>query len=131
MNAQINKLPTTNSNAYRAAIRTYLADATEVEDNENATEDERIAYMIDRFRSEYGHEIARHGTQTAAQNWLQGLAINVEYMDHDIPDTVAKLHGMDNANDFTERLRNACVTYWWSALAVAVAREVQNSTQPA
>ena len=118
----MNKLPTTNSNAYRAAIRTYLANATEIEDQPNATEDERIAHMLDRFRSEYGHEITRYGLQTAAQNWLQGLAINVEYMNHDIPDAVAQLHGLRNANQFTERLRNACVENWWTSLAASLAR---------
>lgn len=118
----INKLSTTNSNAYLAAIRTYLANATEIEDQPNATEDERIAHMLDRFRSEYGHEITRYGLQTAAQNWLQGLAINVEYWDSEIPDTVAQLHGLPNAAEFTERLRNACVENWWTSLAASLAR---------
>lgn len=117
----LDKLPSTNRKEYRAAIRSYLAACTEVEDKEDATEDERIAHLLDRFRAEYGWRIAQAGAQTAALDWLQGLAINVEYMNHAIPATVLRIHGIEGAT-MSERLADTVVGGWWQHLAANVVR---------
>ena len=122
----LDKLPSTNTNAYRAAMRTYLANATEVEGNNDeehidATEDERIAYMIKRFESEASWNIARVGAQAAATDWLQGLAINVEFQNHNIPPTVLRIHGL-KAQPMSARLERVVIDGWWQHLGYHVAR---------
>ena len=116
----IDKLPTTNSNTYRAAVRRYLADATEVEHKPNASEDERIAHMIERFEAEYGWNIDRQGPHRAAKEWLQGLAINIEYMDAEIPGVVLGLHGL--SGQMSPRLERAVVQGYWEHMAAQVCR---------
>lgn len=116
----INKLSTTNSSAYSAAIRTYLANATEIEDQPNATEDERITHMLERFEAEYGWNIQRQGPQRAAKEWLQGLAINIEYMDHTIPSVVLGLHGLKGK--MSPRLENTVVRGYWDHMATQLCR---------
>ena len=122
---QVTKLPSTNNAAYRARMRSYLADAVEIDDKPNATEQERLNHLAQRFRAEYGWAIERQGKQRAAVNWLQGLAINVECWNHAIPKQVLKLHGMEGrtvSDKFAERL----VDGWWNHLAANVVRLLDN-----
>jgi hypothetical protein len=37
------------------------------------TDDEKILFLFNTFRSEAGHEITRNGTQKALEYWLSGL----------------------------------------------------------
>lgn len=121
--APLNKLPRTNTKAFRAALRSYLADATEVEGNDNATEDERIAYMIERLRSEYGWRIEVDGVHSAAHGWLQGLALHTSHYYGDIVRDTLIMHGMDPATEVTDRLWDAITDNWWTILALGVVRE--------
>ena len=41
-------------------------------------------YITRRFYSEYSHDIARYGLHGAIKGWLQGLALDVPYMNFDI-----------------------------------------------
>lgn len=122
----INKLPRTTTKEYYRAMRSYLAFCTEVDEKEDATEEERVSYMVKRFRDEYGWMIERAGVERAAVEWMQGLAIGVDYMNHAIPSAVLKLHGYDpNRVRMSERLEEVVINGWWLHLGQALARIIR------
>lgn len=132
----IDKLPKTNTAAYREALRTYLASATEIDGNPRARKETRLAHMAERFRAEMGWKFGQPAPGTvklatgqmvrAATEWLQGLAIDVAYMDYDIPAVAARTHGLRKGaeKNFSPRLVRACVANYWPVLGKAVAREL-------
>lgn len=59
-------------------------------DTESDTALDKARYSHERFTSEYGHEVARYGQDKAVINWLQGLAINIPYMNVEILELAVK-----------------------------------------
>jgi len=56
----------------------YIIDSVDWEGDDELktppkTDKEKLKYLYDRFKSEYGHEIPRVGEQRAFANWLAGL----------------------------------------------------------
>ena len=43
------------------------------------TREEKIRFLKARFYSEYGYNVKKQGEQRALINWLQGLALDVEF----------------------------------------------------
>jgi len=43
-----------------------------------------LAYILGRFNSEYGWLIQQKGLVTAGKEWMQGLALHVPYMNHEV-----------------------------------------------
>lgn len=123
----IEKLPSTNNKAYRARVRSYLAEATEVDGNDQATEQERLNHLVERLKAEVGWMIKGDGSgrYEAAIHWLQGLAINVEYLNSEIPSTVLKLHGLEGET-LTDALSERLINGWWRHLADNVVRLMAN-----
>lgn len=60
-------------------ILAVLAEEIIAESGGNPSCGDCIEYMRDRFQSEMGWDIDRSGRQKAMQNWLQGLAIPIEF----------------------------------------------------
>ncbi len=52
--------------------------------NKCETHQEKIDFLQARFKSEYQWSIDRVGEQKAMTEWLQGLSINIDYMNWDI-----------------------------------------------
>ena len=66
---------------------------------------ERIQFLMDTFRSEYGHQINRMGAFRAFVEWLQGLpsSINIAYTYSDIIDIGKNIGVLDyNASEKKE-----------------------------
>lgn len=45
---------------------------------------QKIDFLRERFNAEYGYRVDQIGRQPACREWLQGLAINIAYTNHDI-----------------------------------------------
>lgn len=65
-----------------SAMRDYLND--EIVDAYNLPSRDIIATVKNRFNSEYGWLVERYGEHNALTDWLQGLALPIEYSDYDI-----------------------------------------------
>lgn len=85
------------------------------------------AYIVERFMSEMGWNIARKGAQGAAMDWVQGLAINVPFYDLEILELceaqgvrvkAKTLKGQESADILT-------VERYWRALAFQVVKMVE------
>ena len=71
---------------FTPAIKAYLVTVLASEDHGlvNPTEKELFSYAKQRLTGEYDHVIATQGLQAACREWLQGLALNVEYTYYEI-----------------------------------------------
>ena len=51
----------------------------DIEGNPISSEADKINYIFDRFNSEYGWRVNQVGRLAAMTEWLQGLALDIEY----------------------------------------------------
>ena len=67
-------------------IRQYILDCIDegLEGETLTTDQAKIKYLRDRFNSEYGWMVLRVGKLKACREWLQGLALNVDFYYYDI-----------------------------------------------
>ena len=75
-----------------------------------------IAYIADRFNSEMKWRIDQAGQQTAMIDWLQGLALNIEYNNHDILDLAIKWGSI--GSNASEKQEQKILDHYWQFMAV-------------
>ena len=68
------------------------------------------------FADEYQYRVDQVGPQTAAMDWLQGLAINVEYRNHAILELAREWGSIPP--DATERQEEKLLNNYWRFMAV-------------
>ena len=93
----------------------YILDCIDSEDESLTTIAEKIAYCESRFNSEAGWNIDRIGRQAACTEWLQGLAINIEFSNYEIL-KLAKQWG-SIPNDATERQEDKILDNYWNFMS--------------
>ena len=102
---------------YKKNYKNYILSTIE-EDSEGkpiTTEQDKINYIFNRFNSEYGWNIERVGKFKAMTEWLQGMALNIEYMNGAIIPLAIKMGSIDeNPN---EKLQNRVIDNYWSFMA--------------
>lgn len=102
---------------YKKNYKNYILSTIE-EDSEGkpiTTEQEKVKYIFDRFYSEYGWNIDRVGKFKAMTEWLQGLALNIEYMNGAIIPLAVKMGSIDE--NPSEKLQNRVIDNYWSFMA--------------
>ena len=102
---------------YKKNYKKYILNTIEtgLNDEPLKTDQEKIKYLFDRFNSEYGWNIERVGKKKAMTDWLQGLALNIEYWnDAIIP--LAKKMGSIEENP-SEKLQARVIQNYWSFMA--------------
>lgn len=82
------------------------------------TKKEKLQFLKDTFKSEYGHAIARQGEQKAFQEWMQGLpsSYNVEFYNNKIL-ALAKKSGSLPQNA-TEKQEDRVIENYWNFMSV-------------
>ena len=70
-----------------------------------------IQHIKERFESEYSFFIKQYGTGKALSEWLQGLALDIEYTYHDIIER-AKLYGSLPENPTDNECYKITSNYW-------------------
>jgi len=113
----------TNSKRYKVNIKKYILDNIDVSDSNRKyknpnSENAKIHYVLDRFKSEYLHEynLIRYkgNVSKIMAEWLSGLALNFDYYYYDIIQVSKKLHEVD---EFTEKYEERIKENWWQHLA--------------
>ena len=102
---------------YKKNYKNYIL-STIVEDGEGkplTTDQEKINYIFDRFNSEYGWNIERVGKQKAMTEWLQGLALNIEYWNDAIVPLAIKMGSIDP--NPSEKLQFKVIENYWAFMA--------------
>ena len=112
--AEMSKLHHTK---YKDNYKKYILSTIQ-EDGEGKpikTDEEKVKYIFDRFYSEYGWNIERVGKFKAMTEWLQGLALNIEYMNCEIVPMAIKLGSIDE--NPSEKLQTKIIDNYWSFMA--------------
>jgi len=102
---------------YKKNYKNYILSTIE-EDTEGKpikTEQEKINYIFDRFNSEYGFMVERVGKQKTMTEWLQGLALDIEYWNDNIVPLAIKMGSIDE--NPSEKLKAKVIDNYWSFMA--------------
>tara|TARA_X000000950_G_scaffold274606_1_gene359905 strand:+ start:560 stop:931 length:372 start_codon:yes stop_codon:yes gene_type:complete len=99
--------------AYKKNYKEYILSCIEedIEGNPITSEADKINYIFDRFNSEYGWRVQQVGKLSAMTDWLQGLALNIEYRNYAIIDLAVKLGSLDE-NPSEKLQEQVCDNYW-------------------
>ena len=113
----------------RATIQAYILSVVESSDFEDCsyftkceTREEKISFLKSRFFSEYGHNIKRQGEQKALIEWLQGLALDVEFLSVLIVELMDSwgLVKRNKNGDITEKSYDKALDEYWNRLSMAI-----------
>lgn len=101
-------------------IREYLLSVIEdgLNGEELTTDQEKIAYLKDRFHSEYQWSIDRYGKLKACREWLLGLALNVDYSYYDIEQKLKEWGILDGSE--SEKVSDKELDQYWDRLSSGV-----------
>ena len=102
---------------YKKNYKKYILSTIET-DNEDKplnTDQDKIKHLFDRFTSEFGWNIERIGKHKAMTEWLQGLALNIEYWNDQIVPLAIKMGSIDE--NPSEKLQSRVIENYWSFMA--------------
>ena len=102
---------------YKKNYKKYILSTIETDSNNKPlnTDTDKIKYLFDRFNSEFGWNIERIGKQKAMTEWLQGLALNIEYWNDQIVPLAIKMGSIDE--NPSEKLQARVIENYWSFMA--------------
>ena len=105
---------------YKENYKKYILGTIEtgIDDEPLKTNQEKIKYIFDRFYSEYGFMIERVGKQKAMEEWLRGLALNIEWYDDAIVDLAIKMGSIDP--NPSNKLRSKVEQNYWLFMATII-----------
>ena len=103
--------------AYKKNYKEYILSCIEedIEGNPITSEADKIKYIFDRFNSEYGFRVQQVGKLSAMTDWLQGLALNIEYWNDAIIDLAVRLGSIDE--NPSEKLQEKVSENYWRFMA--------------
>lgn len=98
----------------RKQVEEYILEGITSEDEELKTSSDKIKHVLKRFNSEYAHMIERVGKYRAFSEWLQGLALDFDFMNYEI----IKLGNKWGFKLDNERTEDLFLNQWWDFLAM-------------
>lgn len=104
----------TNTNKFKQTVFTYLCNAAELQGSERDV----AKYLFQRFESEYNHGSNRKcipNNQQRIAEWLSGLAIDIDFTNHDIIERAKEWHSVDG---FDEAMVEKITNNWFNFLAI-------------
>ena len=113
----------------RATIQDYILSVVDSSGFENCdyftkceTRQEKISFLKARFFSEYDWNIKKVGEQRALINWLQGLALDVEFYNVkiiELMDSWGIVKRLKNG-DISEKQYDKTLDEYWNRLSMAI-----------
>ena len=102
---------------YKENYKNYILSTIQTDNDgkELDNNQDKIDYLFNRFYSEYDWSIKRNGKLKAMIDWLQGLALDIEYYNHDILE-LAKVMGSVSDN-LTEKQEDRILLNYWNFMA--------------
>lgn len=113
------------SNELDKVSKLYILDCIDSEGYEDCTyfnqcetAQDKINFIQARFKSEYQWRVDQVGEQIALTDWLQGLAINIDYMNYNILNLAVKWGSIpENA---TEKQEQKILDNWFNFIAAKI-----------
>lgn len=102
---------------YKKNYKKYILSTIEEDINGKliTTDKEKIKYIFDRFYSEYGWSIERVGKHQTMIEWLQGLALDIEYWNDEIVPLAIKMGSIEE--NPSDKLKTKVIDNYWSFMA--------------
>tara|TARA_A100001201_G_scaffold136517_1_gene125595 strand:- start:43 stop:411 length:369 start_codon:yes stop_codon:yes gene_type:complete len=102
---------------YKKNYKNYILSNIDedIEGNPITSEADKINYIFDRFNSEYGWRVNQVGKVTAMVDWLQGLALNIEFYNDEIINLAIRLGSIDE--NPSEKLQDRVIENYWNFMA--------------
>jgi len=105
------------------AFNDYIINAIDAEgyNQSPVTETEKLQFLVDTFKKEYGHNIMYYNSQIKAfTEWMKGLpsCFNIEYRNHAILE-LSYLFGFIKANA-TEKEEDEMIEQWFYCVYINV-----------
>jgi hypothetical protein len=103
-------------------VNQYILNAVYSEESniekQPETDQEKLQFVLDTFRSEYDHMIKRVGGFKAFSEWLSGLpsVLNIDFTNYNILQ-LAKEWG-SIPEDATEKQEDKILANWWNFIAM-------------
>jgi len=112
-----NKMTKLHHTEYKKNYKKYILDCVQLDCEEKPikTDQEKIKYIFDRFNSEFGWNIERIGKHKAMTEWLQGLALDIEYWNSEIVPLAIKMGSIEE--NPSEKLQAKVIENYWSFMA--------------
>ena len=103
--------------AYKKLYVQHIMDGIHEGINEEilTTNQEKINYIFDRFKSEYGWKVSRVGKQAAIAEWLSGLALNIAFYNDDIINLAIECGSIDE--NPSDKLKQKVLDNYWLFMA--------------
>ena len=89
----------------------------DIEGNPITSEADKIKYIFDRFNSEYGFRINQVGRLAAMTEWLQGLALDIEYTNGSIYQLAWEMGSIEFNPEPTDKEIFKIVNNYWRFMA--------------
>ena len=97
---------------YKPRYEAYILDTiTDTNGDELPSRESKVEHLFKRFYAEYGYLVPLYGKQPAIAQWLQGMALNIEYYNQDIVDLAIKFGSIDE-NPSDKLYDKVCENYW-------------------
>ena len=102
---------------YKKNYKNYILSNIDedIEGNPITSEADKIKYIFDRFNSEYGWRVNQVGRLAAMVDWLQGLALNIEFYNDEIINLAIRLGSIDE--NPSEKLQDRVIENYWNFMA--------------
>tara|TARA_R100000149_G_C5841975_1_gene113660 strand:+ start:508 stop:879 length:372 start_codon:yes stop_codon:yes gene_type:complete len=102
---------------YKKNYKNYILSNIDedIEGNPITSEADKIKYIFDRFNSEYGWRVNQVGKVAAMVDWLQGLALNIEFYNDEIINLAIRLGSIDE--NPSEKLQDRVIENYWNFMA--------------
>ena len=102
---------------YKKNYKNYILSNIDedIEGNPISSEADKINYIFDRFNSEYGWRVSQVGKVAAMVDWLQGLALNIEFYNDEIINLAVRLGSIDE--NPSEKLQDRVIENYWNFMA--------------
>ena len=98
----------------------YMLDAIDGEgyDKTLITTEDKLQFVLDTFRKEYGWAIARYGQSKAFTEWLSGLpsSFNIDYTNYDILRLAREWDSLPDES--TENQEQKILSNWFNFIMV-------------
>ena len=98
----------------------YIIDAIDSDayDVKTTTKKEKLQFLKDTFRSEYGFAISRMGEVNAFKEWIQGLpsVFNIPFQNYEILQLAKKSGSLPQ--NATEKQEDRVLDNYWNFMAV-------------
>ncbi len=101
-------------------IQAYIIDCIDSSsyDVVTTTPQEKLKFLYDTFKAEYGFNIDRVGEYKAFENWTQGLptVFNIEFENYKILELAKEMGGLEE--NATEKQEDKVLENYWNYITV-------------